>query len=77
VLDEMVKSHRTYLCVPMQDGKALRILTEAANAKNVVEIGTSTGYPGLWFCLALQKTSGYLTTFEIGRQRASMAREHF
>jgi O-methyltransferase len=77
VLDEMVKSHRTYLCVPMQDGKALRLLTEAANAKNVLEIGTSTGYSGLWFCLALQKTSGHLTTFEIGRQRVSMAREHF
>jgi caffeoyl-CoA O-methyltransferase len=43
----------------------------------VVEIGTSTGYSGLWLCLALQKTNGRLTTFEIDHQRASMAREHF
>jgi predicted O-methyltransferase YrrM len=77
VLDEMVKSHRTYLNVPVQDGKALRLLTEAVGAKDVVEIGTSTGYSGLWFCLALQSTGGHLTTFEIDRQRASMAREHF
>ncbi len=77
VLDEMVKSHRTYLSVPVQDGKALRLLTEAVGAKGVVEIGTSTGYSGLWFCLALQSTGGHLTTFEIDRQRASMAREHF
>jgi caffeoyl-CoA O-methyltransferase len=77
VLDGMVKSHQTYLSVPIQDGKTLRLLAEAASAKNVVEIGTSTGYSGLWFCLALQRTGGHLTTFEIDRERASKAREHF
>ena len=54
VLEEMVKSQRTYFSVPVPDGKALRLLTEVADAKNVIEIGTSTGYSGLWFCLALQ-----------------------
>ena len=77
VLDRMVKSHETYLSVPIQDGKALRLLTEAKGAKNVVEIGTSTGYSGLWLCLALQRTNGRLTTFEIYHQRASMAQQHF
>jgi caffeoyl-CoA O-methyltransferase len=77
VLDEMAESHQTYLSVPRQDGEALRLLTEAANAKNVVEIGTSTGYSGLWFCLALARTGGHLTTFEIDHRRATMAREHF
>ncbi len=77
VLDRMVKSHETYLSVPIQDGQALRLLTEATDAKNVVEIGTSTGYSGLWICLALLRTNGHLTTFEIDHQRASMAQEHF
>ena len=77
VLDEMMKFHQTYLSVPVQDGKALRLLTEAADAKNVVEIGTSTGFSGLWLCLALQRTAGHLTTFEIDHSRAAMAREHF
>lgn len=77
VLDRMVRSHETYLSVPIQDGKALRLLTEATGAKNVVEIGTSTGYSGLWLCLALQKTNGHLTTFEIDRQRAALAQAHF
>ena len=77
VIDRMAKSHETYLSVPEQDGKALRLLTEAIDANNVVEIGTSTGYSGLWFCLALQKTGGHLTTFEIDRQRAAQARKHF
>jgi len=77
VLDRMVKSHETYLSVPVQDGKALRLLTEAVGARNVVEIGTSTGYSGLWLCLALHRTGGHLITFEIDHQRAAMAREHF
>jgi caffeoyl-CoA O-methyltransferase len=77
VLEEMVRSHQTYLSVPAEDGKALRLLTETAGAKNVVEIGTSTGYSGLWFCLALQATGGHLTTFEIDHSRAEQARQHF
>jgi caffeoyl-CoA O-methyltransferase len=77
VIDEVEKTHQTYLSVPAQDGKALRLFSEAVGAKNVVEIGTSTGYSGLWFSLALQKTGGNLMTFEIDHGRASMAREHF
>jgi predicted O-methyltransferase YrrM len=77
VLDRMIKSHEAYLSVPIQDGKALRLLTEATGVKNVVEVGTSTGYSGLWLCLALQTTNGHLTTFEIDHQRASMAQAYF
>jgi caffeoyl-CoA O-methyltransferase len=77
VLEEMAKANQTYLSVPRQDGEALWLLTEAVDAKQVVEIGASTGYSGLWFCLALQKTGGHLTTFEINHQRASLARQHF
>ena len=73
----MVKDHQTFLSVPLPDGKALRLLAEAAEAKQVAEIGTSTGYSGLWFCLALEKTGGHLTTFEIDHQRAEMAHGHF
>ena len=77
VLDEMVRLHQTYLSVPPQDGQALWLLTEAVDAQQVVEIGTSTGYSGLWFCLALEKTRGRLTTFEIDHGRAAQARRHF
>ena len=77
ILDDMVQSHQTYLSVPAEDGQALRLLTQAVGAKNVVEIGTSTGYSGLWFCLALQTTGGHLMTFEIDHGRAEQARQHF
>jgi caffeoyl-CoA O-methyltransferase len=77
VLDEMESAGKTYLSVSAADGRMLRLITEASNAKHVVEIGTSTGYSGLWICMALQNTGGRLTTFEIDPGRAEMAREHF
>ncbi len=76
ILDEILETQR-YRNVPPQDGRFLRIMAESMNAKNVVEIGTSTGYSGIWFGMALQKTSGKLTTFEIDAQRAATARANF
>lgn len=77
VQERMVQGQKTYLSVPPEDGRALRLLAETAGARRVVEIGTSTGYSGLWFCLALEKTGGHLTTFEMDRGRAAQARDHF
>lgn len=76
-LGRMAKGRETYLSVPREDGEALWVLTEAVNARHVAEIGTSTGYSGLWFSLALTATDGHLTTFEINHQRAAEARQHF
>jgi caffeoyl-CoA O-methyltransferase len=77
VLQEMQENGGTYLSVSETKGRVLRLLAEAVGAKHVVEIGTSTGYSGLWFCLALQATGGRLTTFEIDHGRATTARENF
>jgi caffeoyl-CoA O-methyltransferase len=78
VLDDMDKNQREGMMnVPIEDGRLLRVLTEAVNAKHVVEIGTSNGYSGIWFCLALQSTGGKLTTYEIDAHRAALARENF
>lgn len=77
VLAEAQQAGRLHLSVPIADGRMLRLLTEAVNAKAVVEIGTSTGYSGLWFCLALESTGGKLITFEFDKGRAATARKHF
>lgn len=68
---------RGMMNVPEEDGRLLRLLAETINAKNVVEIGTSSGYSGIWFCLALRKTGGHLTTHEIDAGRAALARKNF
>jgi predicted O-methyltransferase YrrM len=76
VLEDVHRNHR-YLSVPEEDGRLLRILAESIAARHVVEIGTSTGYSGLWILLALMRTGGRLTTFEIDRGRHELARRNF
>jgi len=78
VLDDMSRDRRyaTWYITP-EEGQLLRVLTEAVDAKHVVEIGTSNGYSALWFCLALRTNGGKLTTYEIDPYRISTARKNF
>lgn len=78
VLKDLDENHRRgNMNVPERDGRLLRLLAETSNAKHIVEIGTSNGYSGLWFLLALQTTGGHLTTYEIDRNRADQALANF
>jgi caffeoyl-CoA O-methyltransferase len=77
VLNDMEKVGRRMLSVPMDDGRFLRLMAESMGAQHVVEIGTSHGASAIWFCLALRKTGGKLTTYEIDEDRAKIARENF
>jgi predicted O-methyltransferase YrrM len=77
VLDEAARAGELYWSVPEADGRLLRLLAESVGAGNVVEIGTSTGISSLWLCMALQKSQGRLTTFEIDPGRAAIASAHF
>jgi predicted O-methyltransferase YrrM len=76
VLKEMSEGE-WYANVSPTDGRYLRLLTETIGAKRVVELGTSSGYSGIWFALALRKTGGHLYTHEIDEDRVRMARENF
>ena len=75
-LEEMRQGPR-FANVSPTDGRLLRMLTESTNAKNVVEIGTSTGESGVWFALALRSTGGHLFTYEIDKGRTEIAQENF
>jgi len=78
VLDDLDRNHRRgNMNVPVEDGRLLRLLAESMNAQHVVEIGTSNGYSGLWLLMALQKTGGHLTTYEVDRERADQAIANF
>jgi caffeoyl-CoA O-methyltransferase len=77
VIRDMDQRGSTYLSVPPEDGRYLRVLAEAIGARRIVEVGTSTGYSGLWLSLAFKRTDGRLTTFEIDSGRAQIARNHF
>jgi len=72
-----IHQNQQYLNVSRDDGRLLRIYTELANTKKAIELGTSTGYSGIWIALALRRTGGRLTTFEIDRPRAEAAAANF
>ena len=76
VLDDVDRNERE-MSVSPTDGRFLRQMAEAVGAKRVVELGTSTGYSGLWFALALRTTGGHLYTHEIDSERAKIASENF
>ncbi|MHB1036820.1 MAG: O-methyltransferase [Pirellulales bacterium] len=76
-MEDINQKQGRMLNVPVPDGRLLRLLAEAIDAKNVVEFGTSNGISGLWFGLALRKTGGKLITHELEPRIAAMARENF
>ncbi len=76
VLSDIAANQR-FRNVPQHDGRLLRIMAQSIGAKHVVELGTSTGYSGIWIGLALKETGGKLTTYEIDADRAAKARENF
>jgi caffeoyl-CoA O-methyltransferase len=76
VIAEIEKNQR-YLNVPQHDGRLLRIMAQSIGARNVVEVGTSTGISGIWIGLGLKETGGKLVTYEIDPGRAEVARQNF
>jgi caffeoyl-CoA O-methyltransferase len=52
------------LAVSEEDGRFLRLLVGATNARSVLEIGGASGYSAIWIGMGLRETGGKLTTIE-------------
>jgi caffeoyl-CoA O-methyltransferase len=63
--------------VPEVDGRLLCDIIIKNGYKRALEIGTSTGYSGIWIAWALSKTGGKLITVEIDKSRHKTAVENF
>ena len=61
--------------VDTHEGALLSLLVRIAGAKRLLELGTATGYSGIW--LLRGTDGGILTTFEVDGKRAARARENF
>lgn len=76
-LDDIQQKQGRRMNVPTADGRLLRTLAEALDAKTVVEFGTSNGVSAIWLSLALRKTGGKLITHELDPDTAALARKNF
>ncbi|KKN58488.1 hypothetical protein LCGC14_0551620 [marine sediment metagenome] len=63
--------------IPPETGRFLSILAASAPKGKFIEIGTSAGYSALWIALACQQIGSTLTTFEILKEKADIARKTF
>jgi predicted O-methyltransferase YrrM len=61
------------LAVSEEDGRFLRVLVGATNARQVLEIGSASGYSAIWIGMGLRQTGGKLTTIEFDPVRAKEA----
>jgi predicted O-methyltransferase YrrM len=61
------------LAVSEEDGRFLRTLVGATNARSVLEIGAASGYSAIWIGLGLRQTGGKLVTIEYDPVRAKEA----
>jgi predicted O-methyltransferase YrrM len=61
--------------VEEHEGELLYLLVKIAGAKRILELGTATGYSGLWLLRGTR--GGSLTTFELDHKRAARARANF
>jgi caffeoyl-CoA O-methyltransferase len=61
--------------VDAHEGALLSLLVRIAGAKRILELGTATGYSGIW--LLRGTDGGLLTSFEVDGKRAARARANF
>jgi caffeoyl-CoA O-methyltransferase len=61
--------------VDPHEGALLYLLVKLTRAKRILELGTATGYSGIW--LLRGTGDGTLTTFEVDHSRAERARANF
>jgi predicted O-methyltransferase YrrM len=70
------EAHRENIpIVDAHEGALLSLLVKIAGAKRVLELGTATGYSGIW--LLGGTGGGVLTTFEVDHERVERARKNF
>ena len=77
VLKRLEETQHDFWNISRQTANFLNMLIKMVNAKNVVEVGTSNGYSGIWLAKALKETGGHLTTIEYYEKRIVLAQENF
>lgn len=77
VLKRLEETQHDFWNISRATANFLNMLIKMVNAKNVVEVGTSNGYSGIWLAKALKETGGHLTTIEYYEKRIVLAQENF
>lgn len=63
------------LAVGPDTGRLINILAKSLKQPNILELGTSYGYSGIWLADAARASGGRLTTMELHDYKAAYARD--
>jgi predicted O-methyltransferase YrrM len=63
------------LAVGPDTGQLINIMARSLIAPNILEIGTSFGYSGIWLAEGARASGGRLTTMELAEHKSAHARE--
>ena len=75
-----IPSEKRLNCISKNIGMFYNILLKSINAKNILEIGMSVGYSGLWFADALmsnKQLNGQIITIDREEFKIDSARQNF
>jgi predicted O-methyltransferase YrrM len=70
----MARRDEFVLPIGPDTGRVLNILIKSANARSILEVGTSYGYSTLWLADAARHTGGRVTSLELADYKARHAR---
>ena len=65
------------LAIGRDTGIFYNILLHTMKAKNILEIGMSTGYSTMWFADAISKTNGKIITIDVDQKKIERAKKNF
>lgn len=77
ILSSLEQTQKEFWNISRVTAEFLYNLIKASKSKNVIEVGTSNGYSGIWLGKAVKETGGKVTTIEFWEKRFSIARENF
>ncbi|CAN7632685.1 DUF1442 domain-containing protein [Rhizobium rhizogenes] len=66
---------RRMRAVGPETGRLLNIIAKSLKAPNILELGTSFGYSGIWLAEAARATGGRLITMELHDYKSAYARD--
>ena len=76
-LSELELTQKQFWNIDKYCANFLNMLIKTAKYKNILEVGTSNGYSGIWLALAAKAVGGKVITIEFHKCRYDVAVENF
>ena len=72
-----IPSEDRMLAITKETGELINMILRLKNAKNMLEVGMSTGYSTIWCAEAISEQSGKIITIEQNPSKIKRAKENF